>query len=285
MARKNKHIPINTLPPGIGEGIIIGRNFIDGSPNFKEVERAHRDGGHSFILQEKGSTHIEIDFQKYRMEAPAIMYMHPSQVHRVIGFEQATTCSWIITSENLRPEFLQLLEDLAPLVPLALKKEAQNILSETASLCLQFSERKHEKLYFQILKESCNTLIALVVSQYLAAAKPIQKYSRFEVVTKHFKSLLERNFIVAKSPVDYARKLNISVPYLNECVKTATGHPVTYHIQQRIVLEARRLLHHSDKSVKEIASDLGYEDHSYFVRLFTKVVGTTPAASKGKNFE
>lgn len=285
MPPKNKHIPVNTLPPGVGEGVIIARNSMDGSPNFKEVERSHRDGGHSFILQEKGATHIEIDFQKYKIQAPAIMYMHPNQVHRVIGFKKATISSWIITNEMLRPELLQQLEDLAPVIPLSLKKETQTLLSETASLCIQFSERKQEKLYHQILKESCNALVALVASQYLAQSKPMQNYSRFEVITKAFRALLEKQFTTVKSPMDYAKQLNISTPYLNECVKNTTGYSVSYHIQQRIVLEAKRLLHHSDKSVKEIAGDLGYEDHSYFVRLFAKISGTTPQAFRGKNYE
>jgi AraC-like DNA-binding protein len=282
---KNKHIPVNTLPAGIGEGIIIARSSIDGSPKFREVERSHRDGGHSFILQEKGATHLEIDFQKYIIKAPAVMYMHPNQVHRVIRFDKATISSWMITSENLHPELLQLLEDLAPVVPLPLNKETQAILAETASLCIQFAERKQEKLYHQILKESCNTLVALVASRYLAQSKPTQIPSRFEVITKAFRSLLEHNFTTVKSPMDYAKKLNISTPYLNECVKNTTGYAVSWHIQQRIVLEAKRLLYHSNRSVKEIAGELGYEDHSYFVRLFTKVSKMTPLAFRGKNHD
>jgi AraC-like DNA-binding protein len=285
MPPKNKHIPVITLPPGVGEGMIIARSSFDGSARFEEVERYHRDGGHSFFLQEKGATHIEIDFQKYEVKAPAVMYMHPTQVHRVIKFHNATISNWIITSENLHPELLQLLEDLTPVVPLALKKETQILLSQTASLGIQYSERKQEKLYHQILKESCNTLVALVASQYLAQAKPAQHFSRFEVITKAFRSLLERSFTTIKSPMAYAKELNISTPYLNECVKTTTGYPVSYHIQQRIVLEAKRLLYHSGKSVKEIAGDLGYEDHSYFVRLFAKVTGITPLAFRGKNFD
>jgi len=283
MPVKNKHIPVNTLPNGVGEGIIIARSEMNGSPNFREVERSHRDGGHSFVLQEKGVTHLEIDFLKYKIKAPALIYMHPNQVHRVIGFDQATISSWIITSENLNPELVQLLEDLAPVTPLTLNKETYTLLSETASLCIRFSERKQEKLYHQILKESCNTLVTLVASQYEAQSKPIQKLNRFEVVTKSFRTLLEHNFTTLKSPKDYAKQLNISKAYLNECVKTTTGFSVSWHIQHRIVLEAKRLLYHSDRSVKEVAGELGYEDHSYFVRLFAKVSGLTPLAFRGKN--
>ena len=83
----------------------------------------------------------------------------------------------------------------------------------------------------------------------------------------------------------YAKCLNISTPYLNECVKRTTGYSVSYHIHQRVILEAKRLLYHSDKSVKEIAGELGYDDYSYFIRLFVKVTGMTPLTFRGKNFD
>jgi YesN/AraC family two-component response regulator len=285
MLKKAKSIPVNTLPTGIKEGIFIMKTSHNGSPNSDEVERSHRDNGYLFILQEKGSTHIEIDFQKHKIEAPSIIYIHPNQVHRLIAFENATTISWIITAENLQPEYLKLLEDIAPVNVLSLETETLSIISETASICIKLSERKDEKLYDSILKESCNTLVALVASQYLAELKPIDKNSRFEVVTKAFKSALERDFSTVKSPMEYSKYLNISTPYLNECVKTATGQSVSYHIQQRVVLEAKRLLFHSNESVKEIAIKLGYDDYSYFTRLFVKISGITPIGFRNKNFE
>lgn len=282
MQKKSKNIHVNKLPSGIREGIIIARTFSNGSPGAKEVEQPHRDNGHVFILQEKGKTHIEIDFQTHIIEASSIVYIHPDQIHRLIAFENATITSWIITNENLHQENLKRLTDLAPANTLALKAETLSIISETAALCIQFSERKYEKLFDAILKESCNTLITLVVSQYLAQSKIIDNHSRFEVITKSFKSLLEHHFKRVKSPMTYAEYLNISTPYLNECLKTATGHPVSYHIQHRVILEAKRLLYHSNKSIKEIAGELGYNDNSYFTRLFVKVTGMTPLAFRAK---
>lgn len=285
MRNKSEHIHVNRLPSGTREGIIIGRTFYNGPPNAKEVERPHRDNGHLFILQEKGTTHIEIDFQLHHLEPSSIIYINPDQIHRPLTFENATVTSWIITSENLQQENLELLAGLTPVDALALKPETFSIISETASLCIQFSERKHEKLYNSILKESCNTLVTLVVSQYLSLAKTADNYSRFEVITKSFKSTLEQDFTKVKSPMAYAKSLNISTPYLNECVKTATGNSVSYHIQQRVILEAKRLLYHSNKSIKEIAGELGYDDYSYFIRLFVKITGMTPLAFRTKNFD
>lgn len=285
MHKKSKHIPVNTLASGTREGIYIARTSFDGPPDRIEVERAHRDNGHLFILQEKGTTHIEIDFQKHKVTALSVIYIHPDQIHRVIGFEHATVTSWIITSENLNQENLELLQSLAPLDALALPEDTFALVLATASLCIQFAERKHEKLFDSILKESFNTLVSLVVSQYLAQPRNTDHYSRFEMITKSFKLLLENDFLKVKRPSEYAEYLNISTAYLNECVKTATGNSVSHHIQHRVILEAKRLLCHSNKSIKEIAGELGYDDFSYFTRLFVKINGMTPLTFRNKNFD
>jgi len=283
--KKSNHIPVNTLASGIRQGIYIAKTSFNGLPHHKEVERPHRDNGHLFILQEKGTTHIEIDFQKHHIEEGSILYIHPNQIHRVIGFDNVTITSWIITSENLNQENLKLLDTLAPLEGLALQKETFSIILQTASLFILLSERKQEKMYNSILKESLNTLVSLVISQYLNTTTHTDHSSRFQLINQSFKVLLESNFNTSKSPMEYAQSLNISTPYLNECVKTATGQSVSYHIQQRVVLEAKRLLYHSKKSVKEIAGELGYDDFSYFSRLFVKVTGMTPLTFRNKNLD
>lgn len=285
MRHKNKHIPVYTLPADVSKGIFIARSSLNGLPGFEEVAQSHRDGGYSFIIQEKGTTHIEIDFRKHEIKAPAVIYIHPGQVHRVIDFENATISSCIITPENIQPEYLKLLEELAPANALPLSSETLSIITASAALCIRLFEQKQEKLYAAILKEGCNTLIALVVSQYLAGTTPMEQRSRAEEITKAFKLALEQHFTTIKSPMAYAGSLNISTPYLNECVRTTTGHPVSHHIQQRVILEAKRLLYHSNKSVKEIAAELGYDDYSYFTRLFVKLAGITPAAFRAKNFD
>ncbi|WP_419789046.1 AraC family transcriptional regulator [Mucilaginibacter sp. X5P1] len=249
------------------------------------MEQSERHNWHSFHLLEKGIITIEIDFQKYKIESPSVIYMHPNQVHRIIAFKKFTVSSWATNNENLNPEYLKLLEGITPAKPLVLQQEMFSIISEAVSLCLKFAERKQDKLYHSLLKDSCNALIALVVSQYLAQSKSMDKLSRFEIITKAFKETLERNYTTLKRPAAYALKLNISTAYLNECVKNTTGYSVSHHIQQRVILEAKRLLHHSDKSVKEIAAALGYDDYPYFSRLFTKVTGLTALAFRNKNHD
>lgn len=285
MLKNIKTIPVNTMADMFGTGIAIGKATIKDLQIFEEAEQSHRDDYHIFFLLEKGNVSFEVDFQQYNVSQSCVIYIHPNQVHRMGAFENVIASFWAINNENLNSEYLKLLEEITPVKPLTLNKETLAVISEAVSLCLKFSERKNEKLYYSLLNGSCNTLIGLVISQYLVQSKPSDKLSRFEIVTKAFKQLLERNFITAKRPTEYAQQLNISSSYLNECVKNTTGHSVSHHIQQRIVLEAKRLLYHSDISVKEIATELGYDDYPYFSRLFTKVSGISAVAFRNKNHD
>lgn len=284
MPKKSKSIPVNSLPD-VHEGIIVSRDSVKYTTEFDDLGESHRDNWHLLFLQEKGTTTIEVDFQTYVLKPSSILYIHPNQVHRPIAIKNASFSSLIIASKSLKPEYLKLLEEITPVQPLVLTKETLSLLSETISLCINISKRTNAKLYAASLKDGCNTFVSLVLSQYLAQANPSDKFSRFDIVTKAFKSMLEQNFSTMKSPTKYAQKLNISAPYLNECVKHTTGQSVSYHIQQRVIIEAQRLLYHSNKSIKEISSDLGYDDHSYFTRLFSKVTGLSPQGFRSKNLE
>ncbi|OMP77420.1 AraC family transcriptional regulator [[Flexibacter] sp. ATCC 35208] len=270
-----------------GSGIAVERLAVKelSTPEKEEAGRSHREDGHSFFLLEKGSVTVEIDFQQYNIRPLQILYMHPNQVHRILSFKNVTVSVWSLNNENLHPEYLQLLEEITPAKPLLLKKETFSLITDAVSLSIRFFERQNDRLYHPLLKDSCNALVALVIAEYLAQTPSTQKLSRFETVTKSFKKILERNYTTAKRPADYALQLNISIPYLNECVKNTTGYSVSNLIQQRVILEAKRLLMHSDKTVKEIATELGYDDYPYFSRLFTKVVGKTPLAFRNKNLD
>jgi AraC-like DNA-binding protein/mannose-6-phosphate isomerase-like protein (cupin superfamily) len=291
--RKKKSIPVKHFDDKFGAGIVIEKIFIDDLlaldkatiDDHEELGQTHRHDRHSFFFLERGTVSLEIDFKKYKIKSPSVIYVHPNQVHRTLAFKNVAVSSLAINNENINPEYLKLLEEITPAKPLSLKKETYSIISEALSLCIKFSERASNKLYHSLLKDSCNAWVALVVSQYLEQSQSTDKFLRFEIVTKLFKEILERNYTTMKSPTAFAKKINLSTAYLNECVKNTTGYSVSYHIQQRIVLEAKRLLYYSNKSIKEIAIELGYEDAAYFSRIFTKVTGMSALAFRNKNHE
>jgi AraC-like DNA-binding protein/mannose-6-phosphate isomerase-like protein (cupin superfamily) len=290
MSKKSKFIPVNSMTDPISRGISIDKISINKSDfikaqQYEDATHSHRDEGHTFHIIEKGTVNIEIDFLKYEIKAPSVVYMHPNQVHRILDFTDMAVCTLAINNENLNPEYLEFLEEISPTKPLTLIKENNQIIADLFSQSFNFSIIKNNKLYYPLLKDSCNTLVAYLISYFLNQNKSEANSSRFEIIAKAFKQLLEKNYTSHKRPSEYANMLNISTSYLNECIKNNTGFSVSQTIQDRIVLEAKRLLYHSDKSVKEIATDLGFDDYPYFSRLFSKVTGMTAIVFRNKNHE
>ena len=283
MPKKNQSIPVNPFGDDSGSGISIERLSFENLPDLGEWEQPERHDRHTFFLLETGSVTIEIDFESYTIHAPAAIYMHPDQVHRIIGFDNVTVSSWAITDEALDPEYLQWLEEISPAAPMSLDPTAFEFLRESALLCIKIAERKKDRLYRSLLKTQGNALVGLLIASYVAESTATDLSSRSELVTKSFRKDLLQHFTRVNRPKDYAELLNLSTAYLNECVKATTGQPVSYHIQQRIILEAKRLLYHSDLSLKEIAAGLGYADYPYFSRLFIKIAGVSPLAFRRKN--
>lgn len=91
-----------------------------------------------------------------------------------------------------------------------------------------------------------------------------------------FQKLLETHFKSEKELSFYSDKLNITNNTLSKAVKKEFAKTPSQLINERIILEAKKLLHLTYRSVKEIASELGFSDEFYFSRYFKKSVGCSP---------
>lgn len=119
-----------------------------------------------------------------------------------------------------------------------------------------------------------------------ASAYPAVPVNAAERITNLFLTLLEVQFPakknleepLLKNAQDYADRLAVHVNHLNRSVKEVTGKPTTVHIAERIVSEAKVLLHNTEWSVGDIADSLGFEYASYFNNFFKKHTGNTPLA-------
>lgn len=101
-------------------------------------------------------------------------------------------------------------------------------------------------------------------------------------IFRDFSRYLEIHFREKHHVADYAALLHIAPKTLTHKFKSLNLDSPNQFIINRILLEAKRLLFYTDKPVKEIAYDLGYEDPAYFNRLFTNKTGSTPANFKKK---
>lgn len=102
-------------------------------------------------------------------------------------------------------------------------------------------------------------------------------------IFRDFSRYLEIHYREKHNVADYAEMLHIAPKTLTHKFKSLNLDSPNQFIINRILLEAKRLLFYTDKPVKEIAYDLGYEDPAYFNRLFTNKIGNTPVNFK-KNY-
>jgi AraC family transcriptional activator of pobA len=84
---------------------------------------------------------------------------------------------------------------------------------------------------------------------------------------------------------EVAFALNISPQHLNAILKKASGKSASELITEQVLLEAKRYLLHTDKTVSEIAFALSFADPSHFVKHFKKSTGETPQAFRTRHFQ
>ena len=126
---------------------------------------------------------------------------------------------------------------------------------------------------------NCKNETAAVTTTTAPAPVPTvvnMDYSQNRIV-RQFKSLIDENFVNSTQVTQYADMLYVTPGHLNDLIKTVTGKTAKQIIDERRILEAKRLLFWGEHSVKEIAGRLNFEDDAYFNRFFKKHTGNTPA--------
>lgn len=91
-----------------------------------------------------------------------------------------------------------------------------------------------------------------------------------------FRELLEANYTKLKTVKEYASLLFISEKRLGQATTKVLGKSPKVIINERIVLESKRLLANTKESVKEIGYSLGFEEPTNFIKFFKNITGLTP---------
>lgn len=263
----------------------IGCTYEKGTAEHVKQLGVHRDDHYVFFLIEKGSGSLTVDFSEVNISGPALYYILPGQVHHVLAAENIN--GWFIAADTMLvpAHYREVFENrIAVQQPYALSDEQHQQLLITAKLLHQhFNSDTEQPFYVQLLHSLLNSFIGLTAAGYCKGSEAAETATRPYQITQQFKKLLKQNFVKYKSPSWYAGQLMISESYLNEALKKTSGSSVTYWINNEVLLEARRLLYFSELNVKEIAHAVGYEDHTYFSRIFKINVGKTPLAFR-KNY-
>lgn len=248
---------------------------------FVEEIRAKREDVHfhdfeELVIVTEGSLEHYIDFQMEVIQAPAASYVSMGKMHRVV--ERDDLRGWILKFQNeFIPESkLHFYSNFmsSPSVPLT----ATGCIERFNSLCeIIYEEYQREVPNTATLRHLTSALISMIESERKNNL-PIEHSAKMsQVVTfTNFLRILDENFRRDEGVAFYAEKMNMSERNLNLICKTNFQKSVSELIETRKLIEAKNLLMHTEKTVSEIGYELGYNEKSYFSRVFRNKITVTP---------
>jgi AraC family transcriptional activator of pobA len=282
MKKDNTLIPTVTLEKVRAAGVQVVNYCKLEKDHF--VRLPHRDIDYLFVLVKRGYLKLKVDFAEVLIPEESIYFILPGQIHQYLDSDLDI---WVLaTDAYLIGDLYKLVLDETCYTQLPLQVTTQKAdklvycLTLLAEVVAEEVKASATAIYKEHIKRGViDVIIGLIAEEYAVQMSRTDKQeSRSVVITTEFKKALFHNYKRLKKPSDYARALNVSTPYLNEAVKLVSGHTASYWIQFMIMIEAKRLLYHTDYTIKHIAYEIGFQDQAYFTRLFTKVEKMSPLA-------
>ena len=254
--------------------IKLTKEFIE--PVLRDPIPSHRHDHEELLIITHGKPVHYLDYTKEELQSPVIVYVAQGKVHNFIP--DIDTQGWVIRYKNeLVPNsrfhfYSNFLDQIN-------YQLSEDYCSTTLhSLCeIMLKEYEEETINYQIITHLLSVLLTKLEVDSKKEFLDTTASNRSQVVTfNSFLKILEFNYMRPDGADFYAEKLNMSTRNLNLISQSVFGKSITEIIETRKLIEARNLLLNSGKSVSEIGYELGYNEKSYFTRVFHKRTGVTP---------
>ncbi|MEZ4918366.1 MAG: helix-turn-helix transcriptional regulator [Saprospiraceae bacterium] len=249
-----------------------------------KADHPHRHAYYTVIWAIEGSGSHRIDFKTYPLSGNAVFFVSPGQVHQLIATSRPkgyviTFSKEFLQQNHISEDFINeinLFNNFENRPPIFLDSKTANLLQQLVDNMAEVAHAvpQHQiaaqsaylKLFFIYCEASCN-------KSELETETP----SRGKYILREFKKLIEAEFKTLHKVSDYADRMHLTPRYLNQVVKSILGHTAKELIQEKLILNAKRELWYSEKSVKEIAIELGFDDPLYFSSFFKNCTGLAPS--------
>jgi AraC-like DNA-binding protein len=232
----------------------------------------------NIIWVKKGKARYLIDFESYEVDGEAIFFLNPGQAFSVVSevvqqgyrlafsqdfhcvetYHKASSCNGILFNNVYKVPFILPESGLIPELENIVKKMIDEF--ENPGYGQQELIQSYLRLFLVLATRQSNAPQAPETNDFL----------------RDFSFLVEKNFHTLHQVSDYADLLGIAPKTLTKKIKQLQSKSPSDIIKARLILEAKRLLRYSDKQVKEIAYELGFDDPAYFNRFFKKEAGVAP---------
>jgi AraC-like DNA-binding protein len=249
------------------------------------LERVHRIDFHVVLLFGEGPVRHMVDFTEYEATAGDLLWIRPGQVHRF-----SRTSEYRGTVLTMQPGFLPRATveatglyryDLPPL----LRPDAAQLAGLRDSLGQLRREYEDTQtlplsLHTAVLRHSLTAFLLRLAHLAASAAESVRQTS--DSTFTLFRDAVERDFATNHSVSAYADALGYSRRTLVRAVRGATGDTPKAFIDKRVVLEAKRLLAHTDLPIGRVGAAVGFPDAANFSKFFHQHTDQTPAAFRAE---
>ncbi len=220
------------------------------------------------------------DFRETEVEGDALFFLSPGQVHTMHPDEGTDGTVISFTREFFGEESAMLFD-----LPFFYAIHRQPWVRLEPAQGPSFRELFHEvQAEYDHAEPGANEVIRSLLRILFVRATRLYDTAgnsgsgqRGNKLVREFHQSVERHFRDWQTLEPYARELAISVNHLNDVIRETTGQSAGEHIRARRLLDAKRLLLHSEWTVSEIGYHLGFKDPSYFSRFFRRYEMATPA--------
>lgn len=232
---------------------------------------------HYLVYLEKGSFNQKIGVQNHKIEAPAILFVPEGEAFSIQSKQNRLAGYLILIESKVVTSFVNRVEltDLLALNAVLPLNTTNSYWFDTLCSLLHEELKQNQpnrKVSLGLLQALLHKLIELNNGN-----KPISRQNK---IAGSFKQLLNINFRMQKTVRFYATQLNVTENYLNRCVKAYYQKSCKQLIQEVSIVQSQLLMLESAKDISEISYEVGFDDPSYFSRVFKKVTGQTPTEFK-----
>lgn len=255
---------------------------------FKEVIKRTRPHKHDayfeLIYLSEGAGFHWIDTEKFQINPP-VVYFLSGQLH--YWEMTAIPKGYVLLFKEEFFDFFKQGELLNLLR--ALEGTVEMHLSDTSNLESIFSEMAKE--YKEPSANSAELIhgyLQVILVKLLRNKAQVSSpaYAGNDAVYRKFLNIIQNSNPISNLKVNaVSATLNVSPQNLNLIVKKASGKSASELISEQVLLEAKRYLIHTEKTVSEIAFSLDFTDSSHFVKHFKKATGETPQAFRMRHFQ
>ncbi len=235
-----------------------------------------------FILN--GSGRILIDFDEYDLNYGTFAFISRGQLIKLVKNKKLDAILFLITEDFLSELFdgrgilpfsrLFSYHQFSPLI-LFSDEQYQTILGAAKTIRQEYLETDNYG-YKEVLQLRLKLIMYQLVRQRERRLIDSQQPRSVKLFSR-FSRLVMENFIDVKSAHDYARMLKVSYKTLNQISKANINKTAKAYIEYYTVLEIKRSLAYSSKSIQEVAYQYGFDEPTNMVKFFKKHTKLTPS--------